>query len=87
MMYGVVEPLTLKSMAFPIHGHAGCWNGPGYVKKPGKVAAMRGEGVKNPELIVIGAGPGGIAAAIEAAKAGPRCTSFHILKSSIISSP
>jgi thioredoxin reductase/bacterioferritin-associated ferredoxin len=31
---------------------------------------MRGEGVKNPELIVIGAGPGGIAAAIEAVRAG-----------------
>jgi NADPH-dependent 2,4-dienoyl-CoA reductase/sulfur reductase-like enzyme len=31
---------------------------------------MRGDSVKDPELIIIGAGPGGIAAAIEAAKAG-----------------
>ena len=35
---------------------------------------MGGGGVKDPELIIIGAGPGGIAAAVEAARAGVTTT-------------
>ncbi len=35
---------------------------------------MGGGGVKDPELIVVGAGPGGIAAAVEAARAGATVT-------------
>jgi thioredoxin reductase/bacterioferritin-associated ferredoxin len=43
-------------------------------RNPERIAAMGGARVKDPELVIIGAGPGGIAAAVEAARAGVSVT-------------